>query len=142
MTRRWSALLAVAVVPWALACLLTVAFGLFSGGADTAHQMLHDFFLTPNVLVPLVAFIACLAVIVLFKRRESVSGRRHWLVGGLLALACTVAAAVLGLAWGGAYVFYWLLAWSVLSGYWAFVWLTGAYVWKSLGVAARQKISV
>jgi hypothetical protein len=141
MIRRWGALLAPALPPWALACLLTVVVFALFGGTDAARQMFRDFFLTPNVLIPLVVFVACLAVIVIFERGRFLSASQHWVVGGFLTLAATTAVAVLGLAWGGAYMFHWLLAWSIYSGYWAFVWLAGAYAWRSLA-ARPEKIPV
>ncbi|NJC73008.1 hypothetical protein HC031_25300 [Planosporangium thailandense] len=143
MVRRIGALLAVALPPWAIACLLAVvASPLFGDGTAAARQMFRDLFLTPNALIPIVVFVACLAVIAIVERGRFFSASQHWAVGGLLALAATTAVAILGLVWGGAYVCYWLLFWSVCSGYWALVWLAGAYAWRSLAVARLEKSPV
>jgi hypothetical protein len=136
MIRRLGAVLAVAVPPWALACLLTVA--MYGHNRNAARQVLHTLFLTPEALSPLVVFVVCFIVIVIFERGKFFSAGQHWVVGGFLALAATVTVAVLAAAWGGEYVFYWTLPWLVYSGYWAFVWLAGAYAWRLLTVARPE----
>jgi len=131
MIRRWRPLLGLAVLPWLLACSVTVGWlALFGGGSDMADGWVHILLSMPFVLIPVVALIACIVVDVLLERRKRFIPTGRLVAGGYFALAATVAVAALGLVWGGS-VDSLVLAWAVVAGYPAFVWLFGAYSWIS-----------
>ncbi|NLU81151.1 hypothetical protein HCA58_22975 [Micromonospora sp. HNM0581] len=130
MTRRWSAILIPSLVPWAFSCILSIGWFRATGGSEAARQMFRDLLLTPNVLIPLAMTLSCIVIFGCCARSSFLSAGQNWAVGGIIALASLITIGVLGFAWGGAYVFYYMLVWWVLSGYVFFVWIAGASGWR------------
>lgn len=124
-------LLLISLLPCVLASLLTFTANEVSGGLDGALRVFRSF-LTPTALTPLVTLVACLVAVIPLKLRGMLSARQHWEADGCVAFASLVGMALTGAALGGVYQLYLSVAWSVASGYIGFVWIGGAYLWRSL----------
>ena len=122
--------LLAAFVPWASACMLTVAVTLVTGGRAASRQWLHDLLGTPAVGLPLVLAAAAYLALAVLVRAGVHRSDQWWLVGGVLAAAAVVVSGALGLAWGGGYVLAVAVLWSMLSGHALFVFLMSALWWS------------
>jgi hypothetical protein len=124
-------LLLISLLPCVLASLLTFAANGLFGGLAGALRVFHSF-LTLTALTPLVTLAAAGVTVIPLKRWAILTARQHWEAGFWVALTSLVGMALTGAALGGVYQLYLSVAWSVASGYIGFVWIGGAYLWRSL----------
>lgn len=133
MIRRGLWLVALAVVPWFLACLISLGeWALFDHSLAATRQTYRDLFLTPNILIPVGVFLAVAGAAGLRGRGRITATGPHWVAGAWLTLLSSSVISIVSFSWGGAYALGYMAIWAVLSGYIWLMWIAGAYGWRYL----------
>ncbi|WP_157695521.1 hypothetical protein [Nakamurella panacisegetis] len=139
MIRRLVDLAALAVVPWLLACLISLAeWPVFVHGSDVFGSAMRDLFTAPGVLIPVVVLTVAAVIAAMRQRNPDSVLRTRWVAGGWFAGWSTFVIAALGLCWGGGYGAVYLTGWVFLTGYVALLWIAGAHVWRSTEFVDRS----
>ncbi|MEV5508228.1 hypothetical protein [Streptomyces orinoci] len=131
-TKQAFLLLSVAVLPWLLACLLTLGWAWLGGGRDVVTQNARTLFLSRQALVPLLQLLGSAGLIAVFGRRYRLRAAQWPLAGGLFASLAFLLVAVVSSTWGDGFAFGLMALWSLLSGYVALVFVFGAYAWRRM----------